>query len=314
MMQKNKLVLEIERTTANWHYAGRRPEVLRPICNALRAGVDRNVHVLVPVEVPPPPEGEGLTVSQAEALKFRQLPADKHGQYRIPLFTCVDEMERGEPTSVVPLGLKDLLNMLKKKSDCEGFIVNPWGQRLLLKKEFLSTLMEYQPKSCIVLIAGNIVDLHVDAIVNAANTSLLGGGGVDGAIHRAAGPELLRECKALHGCATGKAKITGAWNIKGADYIIHTVGPIFGGKPKDPEQLASCYQNSLDLALAHGCTSIAFPSISTGAYGYPLNEAVLVSTKAIVKWLLAHQKTVMNIYLCCYNESVMNAYKALFQE
>lgn len=166
-------------------------------------------------------------------------------------------------------------------------------------------------KSQIIFVRGSVVMQQADAIVNAANQTLLGGGGVDGAIHIAAGSELLRECKALNGCETGQAKITKAYNIRNASYIIHTVGPVYRGVAEDAYLLAACYRNSLDLALAYRCRSIAFPCISTGAYGYPIEKAAKVSLLAAAQWLDAHPDVVMKIYFCCFNDREMAAYQKL---
>ena len=136
---------------------------------------------------------------------------------------------------------------------------------------------------------GDIVDQDVDAIVNAANSSLLGGGGVDGAIHRAAGPELLAECRTLGGCPTGEARITRGYRLK-ARHVIHTVGPVYRGRPQDAELLASAYRSSIELAARHGLRTLAFPSISTGAYAYPLAEAAPIALRAVVDGLRQHPK------------------------
>jgi O-acetyl-ADP-ribose deacetylase (regulator of RNase III) len=142
-------------------------------------------------------------------------------------------------------------------------------------------------QSTIELMQGDIVDQDVDAIVNAANSTLLGGGGVDGAIHRAAGPELLMECRSINGCPTGEARITQGYRLK-ARHVIHTVGPVYHGRPRDAELLESAYRSSLQLASQHGIKTIAFPSISTGAYGYPLEEAAPIALRTVGDYLGAH--------------------------
>ena len=135
---------------------------------------------------------------------------------------------------------------------------------------------------------GDITQLDVDAIVNAANTSLLGGGGVDGAIHRAAGPGLLEECKTLGGCPTGEARITKGYRLP-AKFVIHTVGPVYSGKPRDAELLSGCYRNSLQLAVDNDVKTIAFPAISCGVYGYPIQDACKVALDTTGLFLEGHQ-------------------------
>jgi len=162
-------------------------------------------------------------------------------------------------------------------------------------------------------IQADITTLRVDAIVNAANSSLLGGGGVDGAIHVAAGSQLLAECRLLGGCRTGDAKITAGHRLP-ARYVIHTVGPVWrGGASGEPESLASCYRRSIELAVANGALRIAFPSISTGIYGYPVELAAEVAVST-VRSLLREHETLAEVIFCCFSGGDLAVYERILRD
>jgi len=167
-------------------------------------------------------------------------------------------------------------------------------------------------KGRIELIQADITTMEVDAIVNAANESMLGGGGVDGAIHRGAGPELLKECRTLGGCKTGQAKITNGYNLK-AKFVIHTVGPVWSdGTNGEPQLLASCYRNCLQLAVENKIQTIAFPSISTGVYGYPIMQASQIAVREVRNFLV-NNTLIKQVSFVCFSSEDLYVYKSLLQ-
>lgn len=168
------------------------------------------------------------------------------------------------------------------------------------------------PKTRLEVVVANITTLEVDAIVNAANTSLLGGGGVDGAIHRAAGPELVAECRTLNGCKVGDAKITGGYRLP-ARHVIHTVGPVWnGGEQGEADKLASCYRRGLELAAVNAIASIAFPAISTGIYRYPADEAAGTAVAAVIDTLPRLSAPPSRVVFCCFDAGTATHYRQAF--
>lgn len=168
--------------------------------------------------------------------------------------------------------------------------------------------MEKETFNKIEIMQGDITKLDVDVIVNAANRSLLGGGGVDGAIHRAAGPKLLEECRKLGGCNTGEAKITKGHNLK-ARHVIHTVGPVYSGKTEDSLLLSQCYFNSLELAAQNNLSSIAFPAISCGVYGYPLEDACKIAIDTVCRFLKEEKGSVKKVIFILFSSKNYNLYE-----
>lgn len=157
------------------------------------------------------------------------------------------------------------------------------------------------------VIQADITTLKVDAVVNAANKTLLGGLGVDGAIHQAAGPQLLEECRQLHGCETGQAKLTKGYNLP-AKFVIHTVGPVYSGATSDNNLLSDCYINSLELAKKNGLHSIAFPAISTGAYGFPMEKAAKIAFATVKNWLESNSSYDIEVLMCAFDKKTLELY------
>ena len=293
-------------------------ENLVAILESIRLGICEDCSLLVPVELP---ETAGQNETAAEnsveaaetkdALQFamRKLQL-KDGRQTLVAFTSQAEAEKGQPSPVAATKAGAFLKAVMEMDDISGIILNPWGDLFfLLDKELIELIRGAgEPQNHIFIEKGDITELDCECIVNAANKTLLGGGGVDGAIHRAAGPGLLAECRKLGGCETGEAKLTGGYNLK-AKHVIHTVGPVYSGTEKDKKLLTACYWNSLELAKAHGIHSIAFPAISTGVYAYPLEEAVPVAMLTVSHWLDVNHGYGMDVVMSCFDQRAYDMYE-----
>ena len=285
MMLEDRYTLELERAIYNFRLAGDDGE-FEPVFNAFNAGIAHDMKVLV---VPDScPDGEVWFFTSESEASFSGLKSFKI----IPI------------SSVISAGghIWEGVRTIR---------INPFNLAFVFGDELLKLFKAYFSKSFIQIINCSVTTVHVGAIVNAANSTLLGGGGVDGAIHRLAGPALKEECRKFGGCKTGGAVITKPYNIDYVDAIIHTVGPIYSGEPSDRVDLISCYQNSLELAYENKITSIAFPCISTGAYGYPLEEACMIAVFSMVEWFGRHPDVPMNVYFCCFRPEEYAMYRSI---
>ena len=224
------------------------------------------------------------------------------------VFTSEEQMKLGPESEYKEVKIKDVFEMAMYSDLVSGLVMNPWQESYYLPKVYLEMILDGRNlESEIQIVQGDITSFDGDCMVNAANSSLLGGGGVDGAIHRKAGPQLLEECRLLNGCQTGQAKITQAYNLP-TNYVIHTVGPIYSGKHEDSHQLRACYWNSLNLAKQYEIHSIAFPCISCGVYGYPLEEACPIALKTVADWLDQEKEYDMKVYFYCFDQKTYNEY------
>ena len=300
------------------YYAEQNKENLIAVLETIRQRMHNDGHFMIPV-IPPQAALNmmdlehvrvGDTVQSEEDLHFKLHHLEtSDGKQWLVAFTTREEYEKGEKTSIISNFIDSYLKGCKDMNEA-GIIINPWGQSFLLTKELINLILDAdKPDNHIYFEIGDITKMKVDVIVNAANKSLLGGGGVDGAIHKAAGVGLLEECRQLGGCETGEAKMTGGWLLP-AKYVIHTVGPRYQvGKPGCDRQLYSCYWNSLELAKEHDLHTIAFPAISTGIYGFPKQEAAAIALRAVSGWLTQNPDYGMAVVMVCHDKEMRQYYQ-----
>lgn len=292
------------------------------VLEAIRMAINSGDKVTVPIEM----TDEIMAAINASTVQLGDslaMHGDMHFQLRTlqlkneklvaVAFTGHEEAMAGAGTSTITENLEHFMEKALMNPDIEGIMINPWGKSFFLSKANIRAIFKVnlpaERESIVAFRTQDITQAEVECIVNAAKNSLLGGGGVDGAIHRAAGPGLLEECRTLHGCQTGEAKITKGYNLK-ADYVIHTVGPVYSGTDNDARLLRNCYWNSLELARKNDIHSIAFPAISTGVFGYPLEEATEVALTTVADWLKINPHYGMAILFACFSDQATEIYNA----
>ena len=328
--EKAETLQKIEAALAALHRAEENVDDDQQIAAVLEAIRDAACHhdkIIVPVELPQAAI-DALQKTDLQAGTDFTLPEDMHFQIRtlrLPVgkdvfaaFTSLEEERKGEEdSSTIAADLEEYLQKALFDPSIEGVTLNPWGNFFYLSKQGIQMILHANlppaGENIFTIQTMDIAQADVECIVNAANNSLLGGGGVDGAIHRAAGPDLLKECRTLHGCKTGESKITGGYRLK-ARYIIHTVGPVYSGAAEDAKLLHSCYWNSLELARAHGIHSIAFPAISTGVYGYPLRAATEIALKVVTDWMKVYPDAGMSVLFACFDDRTAKVYRDVWKE
>ena len=299
------------------------PESLNAVIEAIREGINNGAKFIVPIEKPNYKRGKTTSggIKNRQILDISELPDDfafdikilqlDEDAFAFAAFTSEDELVMAEEMFTITVDIESYLEKAWIAPNIYGIVINPWRSRFFLPNEFIETIFEQNIPELkyneITIVTDDITKLDTTCIVNAANNTLLGGGGVDGAIHSGAGPELLLECQALGGCETGEAKITKGYNLK-ADYVIHTVGPVYSGAENDAKMLRHCYWNSLELARENDIYSIAFPAISTGAYGYPVKEATKIALNATFDWMDVNLFYGMEVTFVCFNDETAKVY------
>ena len=295
------------------------------VLDAIRIAAIGGEELLVPIIPPLEFAGSLDTTSKLIPGRERMLPGGLRVRYQtlerengsdiLIAFTDEKELSKGGAAPKISEKIDVVLeNVLK--ADLEGLMLNPFGNAFFVTKESIHAIFDgmrkAEPEDSIDVVTADITKLDISCIVNAANNSLLGGGGVDGAIHRAAGRGLLEECRKLGGCETGEAKLTNGYNLK-AKYVIHTVGPRYSGSENDAKLLRNCYFNSLELAKEHMIHEIAFPSIATGAYGYPVEEAARIALRTISDWMTINKGYGMSVLLTCLGGRTAAAYRSALE-
>lgn len=312
---------ELEKCLADLANKRTRENLVKSL-EALRKAMHDGGSVLFPVQPFKPGNGKS---APARALKMKMIATQDGRNWQIA-YSSENAYKNGRSAKEPAMGatIRQALEQYaadgqgksKAPANISGIVINPEKNPLFLDRKTIEqilkaeTMAQRAARSGILVTKGDITTMKADCIVNAANTSLLGGGGVDGAIHRAAGPELLEECRKLDGCHTGEVKMTGGYKLP-AKYVIHAVGPIYDGDEEDPILLASCYTKALDLARSKGLHSIIFPNISTGVYGYPKEEAAQVAMDAVGKWFGRNKDYIMHVVMCCYDEENYKIYEKI---
>lgn len=310
----------IEQAIAAMHQ-NRTQQTVAGVLEAVRKRMDADGKFMIPIAA----SQEEIRTGKLKDLRNLRFKTVKTGDGKVwqPVYTTRSHMQKigAKHPFVVTIPMRmffhqftDTNSKVQVPESLSGIAINPEGQNFLLNRGAIRAILQAdkmaQSGTKLLIAKGDITKIKCDAIVNAANNALAGGSGVNGAIQAAAGPQLLEECHTIGGCETGKAVITKGYNLP-AQHVIHTVGPVYSGKKEDAELLADCYRNSLNLARENSLHSIAFPAISTGVYGYPLEDAAKVAVQAVFRWMRENTDYGMQIIFCCFDDKSQQIYAKL---